>query len=131
MDDIERVNVIVNTTRITVPPENRKELCQTISSLLGPIRSEAGCITCRLYEDASEENSFVLIGEWQTRADWDNHFQSDHFAVLLGSILILCIRSNLDFKLLSHVAGIETVTKARTWCHRGRDHRQDGNLRLD
>lgn len=119
MHKIERADVIVNTTRITVPPENRKELCQTISSLLDPIRSEAGCMTYRLYEEAGEENSFVLVGEWETRADWDNHFQSDHFAVLLGSIMVLSIRPNLDFKLLSHVAGIETVTKGRLWFNEG------------
>ena len=72
-------------------------------------------MTYRLYEEAGEENTFVLIGEWETQADWENHFQSDHFAVLLGSIMVLSIRANLDFKLLSHVAGTETVTRARTW----------------
>lgn len=88
-------------------------------------------MTYRLYEDASEENSFVLIGEWQTRADWDNHFQSDHFAVLLGSIMILSLRSNLDFKLLSHVAGIEAMSKARMSCRQGRTHWQAGKPGLD
>ena len=109
--------MIVYTTRITVLPENRKELFQTIWSLLDPIRCEAGCMTYRLYEEAGRENSFVLIGEWETQADWENHFRSDYFAVLLGSIMILSLRPNLEFKLLSHVAGNETVTKARMWCH--------------
>lgn len=113
MDKLESGKVIVNTTRITVRPENRKELCQTISSLLDPIRSEQGCLTYRFYQEREDENSFILIGEWETRADWDKHLQSDDFAVLLGSIMVLGSRSDTDLKLLSPVAGMESVTRAR------------------
>lgn len=105
--------MIVDTTRITVRPENRKELCQTISSLLEPIRSEKGCLACRFYQEARNENSFILVGEWESRADWDNYLQSDDFAVLLGSIMVLGRLSYTDFTLLSPVAGIETVTRVR------------------
>ena len=108
--------MIVNTTRITVRAENRKELVQTITSLLDPIRNEAGCLTHRLYQEAGNENSFLLVGEWETQVDWDNHLKSDNFAVLLGSISVLSNRREIDFKLLSHVTGLETVSKVRMWC---------------
>jgi quinol monooxygenase YgiN len=113
MDNIERGDVLINTTRIIVRPENRKELCQTISSLLAPIRNEKGCLGYRFYQEDGDENSFILVGEWESRADWDNYLHSDDFAVLLGSILILGSRSDTDFKLLSPVAGMETVMRAR------------------
>jgi quinol monooxygenase YgiN len=114
MNNFERGEVIVNTTRITVLPEHRKELFQTIQTLLGPIRSEKGCLGCRFYVEAGNENSSVLIGEWETQEDWDNHLRSDDFAVLLGAITILSSASSMDFKLLTYKAGIETVTTART-----------------
>ena len=110
-----RGEVFVNTTRVVVYSENRKEFCQTIQSLLAPIRSEKGCLMYGFYQEDGDEHSFVLIGEWETRADWDRHLLSDAFAVLLASLMLLCRRPNLDFKLLSYVAGIETVTEARTW----------------
>lgn len=113
MDNTEEGNLIVNTTRITVRPEHRKELCQTISSLIDLIKSEKGCLAYRFYQEAGDENSFILVGEWESRADWDNYLHSDDFAVLLGSIMILGSRSDTDFKLLSPVAGMETVTRAR------------------
>lgn len=113
-----RGDVFVNTTRVTVYSENRKEFCQTIQSLLAPIRNEKGCLMYRFYQEAGDESSFVLIGEWETRADWDKHLLSDDFAVLLASVMLLSSRPNLDFKLLSPVAGIETVAEARTWCYR-------------
>jgi quinol monooxygenase YgiN len=100
--------VIVNTTRITVRPENRNELFQTIRPLLEPIRSEKGCLAYRFYVEAADENSSVLIGEWETREDWSEHLRSDDFAVLLGAITVLSSPSSIDFKLLSAVPVTET-----------------------
>jgi len=101
--------VIVNTTRITVRPENRNELFQTIRPLLDPIRSEKGCLTYRFYVDAADENSSVLIGEWETKEDWSTHLRSRDFAVLLGAITVLSSPSSIDFKLLSSVLATETI----------------------
>ena len=109
----ESSDEIVSTARITVPPENRKELCLTISSLLDLIRREEGCWSYRFYREADDKNAFVLIGEWETRDAWDHHLKSQNFAVLVGSLRLLGNLANVDFKLLSHVVGIEAVTKAR------------------
>ena len=117
MDKIHRDHAIINLTRITVRPEHRKELCQTISSLIPPLKSEKGCLTYRFYEEAGDENTFVLIGEWETPDAWNKHLNSDNFAVLLGSISLLCNCSQIDCKLLSHVAGIEAKTRARMGSH--------------
>jgi len=106
-------NAIIDVTRITVLPEKRKELCQTISSLLDPVKRERGCLTYHFYEEAEDENTFVIIGEWETTEAWNNHLHSDNFAVLLGSISLLCNNSRVSFKLLSHVADTEAATRAR------------------
>lgn len=106
-------SAIINVTRITVRPEKRKELCQTISSLLDPVKRERGCLTYHFYEEAEDENTFVIIGEWETTKAWNDHLHSINFAVLLGSINLLCNASHVDFKLLSHVAGTEAATRAR------------------
>jgi quinol monooxygenase YgiN len=108
---------IVNLTRITVPPEHRRELCQTISSLIKPVRGEKGCLTYNFYEEGEDENTFILIGEWDTADDWNSHLNSNNFAVLLGSIMLLCARSKIDFKLLSPVANMEAAARARVWSH--------------
>ena len=106
-------NAIIDVTRITVLPEKRKELCQTISSLLDPVKRERGCLTYHFYEEAEDENTFVIIGEWETTEAWNNHLHSDNFAVLLGSISLLCNNTRTDFNLLSHAAFIEAMTRNR------------------
>ena len=118
MDATGRGSVFVNTTRVNVYTENRREFCQTIESLLAPIRDEQGCLMYGFYQEAGDENSFVLIGEWETRADWEQHLLSDDFAILLASVMLHSRRPKLDFKLLSHVAGIETIAEAKTWLSR-------------
>jgi hypothetical protein len=57
----------------------------------------------RFYVDAADENSSILIGEWETREDWANHLESHDFAVLLGAITVLSSPASIDFKLLSSV----------------------------
>ena len=98
---------------MTVRPENRGELFQTIRPLLDPIRREKGCLAYRFYVDAIDENSTVLIGEWESQEDWNNHLQSRDFAILLGAITILSSPDSIDFKLLSAIADKEQLDRLR------------------
>jgi quinol monooxygenase YgiN len=113
MKPIEKNGGIVSAIRTTVRPEHRKELWLTISSLLDLIRSEAGCRTYRFYGEDGDNNSFILIGEWDTTDAWDHHLNSNNFAVLIGSLRLLGSRPDVDFQLLSQVAPRETLTRAK------------------
>jgi len=81
--------VIVKATRIVVKPEKRTELVQTITRLLGPIKNVKGCRTIRFYLDGADENSSLLLSEWETESDLDRYIQSDDFAILRGAIMVL------------------------------------------
>ena len=81
--------MIVSTTRITVHPDKRGEFFQTIKRLVEPINAAKGCRTFRLYFDATDENSSLLIGEWETEGDLSNYLRSNDFAILRGAITVL------------------------------------------
>lgn len=104
---------IVSTASFTVRPEHRKELLLTLSSLLELIKGKSGCRSYRYYSEDGDPNSLLLVGEWESREAWDEHLQSDHFAVLIGSLRLLSSQPAIDFKLLSHLKVVEAVTKAR------------------
>jgi quinol monooxygenase YgiN len=97
--------MIVNTTKITVQPEKRTEFFQTIRRLLGPLKKARGCRTLDFYQDATDENSTLLVSEWETEKDLNNYLQSYDFAVLRGAITVLSIRS-IDSKanVTSHLS---------------------------
>lgn len=83
--------VVVNTTRITVHPSKRREFFQTMKRLVEPIKSAKGCLTFRFYIDAVDENSSLLIGEWETESDLNDYLRSSDFAILRGAITVLSI----------------------------------------
>ena len=85
--------MIIKTTKIMVKPEKRTELVQTISRLLGPIKNVKGCRTIRFYLDAADENSSLLLSEWETESDLDRYIRSNDFAILRGAIMVLSIGS--------------------------------------
>lgn len=76
-----------------VKPENRVELAQTIGRLLGPIKDIKGCRTIRFYLDAVDQNSSLLLSEWETESDLDRYLRSNDFAILRGAIMVLSIGS--------------------------------------
>ena len=91
--------MIVTTTTISVQPEKRTELFQTISVLVDQIKRARGCVMFRHYVDASDENSSLLMSEWETDSDLNNYLRSNDFAILRGAITLLSTRST-DFRAL-------------------------------
>jgi quinol monooxygenase YgiN len=97
----EGKTLMVSNTQIIVRPENRKEFFQTVSAIGTKIRREKGCVSFRVYEETENENSLMLVGEWDSKAYWDLHCAGENFAVLHGSVQILSIKSKIGHKLLS------------------------------
>ena len=93
------LNVIVTTTTISVQPEKRTELFQTIGALISQINRTQGCLMFRHYIDALDENSSLLMSEWETDSDLNNYLRSNNFAILRGAITLLGTRST-EFRAL-------------------------------
>ena len=66
---------------------------QTIGPLLEPIKSAKGCRAFGFYLDAADQNSTLLVSEWETETDLDNYLGSNDFAILRGAITVLGVRS--------------------------------------
>lgn len=71
--------------KITVRPEKRKELTQTLHSIVEKVRKESGCLHSGFYQNVESETDFLVVEEWATRKDSDDHLQSDIFTVLMGA----------------------------------------------
>ena len=70
---------------MSVRPEKRKELSQTLLSIVEQVRKESGCLHAGFYENVDNETDFLVVEEWASQKDSDDHLQSDIFAVLLGA----------------------------------------------
>ena len=92
--------MIVNATRITLNPDKRTEFFQTVGRLIENINRPKGCRTFHIYIDTKDENSSLLMSEWETESDLNRYLRSNDFAILRGAITVLSIRC-VDSKALS------------------------------
>jgi len=98
------IEMIVNRTKFTVQPEKRTEFLQTIGPLVEPIKSAKGCHDFGLYFDVADENSTLLVSEWETETDLNNYLGSNDFAILRGAITVLSVQStDSKVNVTSHI----------------------------
>ena len=105
----ENGKTLVTATYLTIRPESRREFFQTIVPLTKRILRERGCVNSRLYEEMGDENSLMLVEEWEAESEWKDHRTSENFAVLLGLANVLGIPEKIDFRLLSQIGGNEVI----------------------
>lgn len=105
--------MLVAAIRMNLPVDKRKELVQTFHSLFGSIRDKAGCVSCRLYSEFEDDEALILIEEWRTKEDWDEHLHSREFAILLGAMSLARNPSAVEFKLIKQATGLKSLKAVR------------------
>jgi len=81
--------MILAIIRMKVLAAKRKELSQTITSLIAAIRIEKGCRRCDFYRSMEDKNELCLLQEWDTRKNLNRHLKSERFTVLRGAMNLL------------------------------------------
>jgi len=104
--------ILVKIT-MTARPEKRKEVMQTLLSMIEPTLQQQGCLSYQVFQNIEDENVFRLVKEWETREDLDLHMRSDSFSVLLGTKILLNEPHNIRIHTISHSEGFEAVHAAR------------------
>jgi quinol monooxygenase YgiN len=106
--------MIVLSIKMHVYPQKRKELMQTINSLIEDMKNMQHCNKCDFYLDANDENMLILKGEWDEQKDLDNYFRSEPYRVLLGAMSSLVQEPpEIKIETVVYTAGMEAVKKAR------------------
>ncbi len=98
---------------MNIRPEKRKEVMQTLLSMIEPMRQEKGCLDYHVFQNIEDENSVSIIGEWETREDLDTHMRSDKFGILLGTKSLLKEKQGILIYTISHSEGMEAVNTVR------------------
>jgi quinol monooxygenase YgiN len=81
--------MILVILRMKVLTEKRKELSQTIISLLGSIRTKKGCRSCDLCQSLQNEDELCLLEEWETLENFRAYLKSELFKVVRGAMNLL------------------------------------------
>jgi quinol monooxygenase YgiN len=99
--------------RIVVPASKRKEVLQALCSLRGPTEAHRGCGSCRAYQDAEDENAFLLLQDWHTKDALARYIRSDLYRTILAVMESAREPPELRFDTIAETAGVEVVRVAR------------------
>jgi quinol monooxygenase YgiN len=105
--------VIIVRITMKVLMEKRKEIMQTLLSMIEPAGKEKGCLSYDVFCDLEDNYVFSLIEEWETREDLDCHIRSERFSVLLGTKSLLAKPLEMKIHTVSHSEGAEVVNALR------------------
>lgn len=98
---------------MTVLPEKRLEMLQTLRSMVGPVEREPGCLRHCIFFDVLDENCFCILETWKSREALERHLATHRFGALLGAKVLLCEPLDIEIHTVTKSEGIEAVHKAR------------------
>jgi quinol monooxygenase YgiN len=75
--------------KIVIKPYKTDEFVISMRSFSRKIRKEKGCLGYSVYRDSEKENTYSVVGEWQTRQAMEKHFRTQTFEVLIGAASVL------------------------------------------
>jgi len=104
--------VIIVRITMNALAEKRKEIMQTLLSMIEPTKNESGCLSIHAFRNIEDQNGFDLIAEWKTRQDLDHYIRSGRFSVLLGTKSLLCEPPQIQIHTVSHSERLATVNTA-------------------
>jgi quinol monooxygenase YgiN len=102
--------MILTFIKMNVRPEKRKELRQTIRSIVQEVRKENGCVDSTFYQNSENECDFCLFEEWENRQVLDDHLRSARFTVLMGARSLLSRPPEIMIHSVSHSSGLEAAS---------------------
>ena len=99
--------MVIIFVRIEVRPEKRKELSQTLLSIVEQVRKEGGCLRSGSYQNFENENDFLVVSEWATQKDSHDHLRSEIFTVLRGTECLMQRPPEIVIHTVDHSTALE------------------------
>ena len=75
--------------KIVVPEKKLDEFIDSLRFLSSAIRKEEGCLDFSLHSDLEKQNTYYVLGKWNTRQAMEAHFKREKFPVLMGAARVL------------------------------------------
>ena len=61
-----------------------EKVCEVLQGLIGPTRSEAGCINYDMHRDVADRALFMFHENWVSKAALDEHLAKPHLQAFLA-----------------------------------------------
>jgi quinol monooxygenase YgiN len=105
--------MIVGTLRILPAPDRRAEVLEVFRAIQGPVRAQAGCAACHIYEEQGPEQAVVLVERWESQATLEAHLRSETYRRILGAIELSGGPPEIRFDHVSATEGLDLIERSR------------------
>jgi quinol monooxygenase YgiN len=102
------------TIRMKMRGQKVKEALEILRSVAERTRVQPGCISCRVYHDAQEEDVIMVDELWRTKEEHESHLRSDEYRNVLLVVEMAHEKPEISFSEFSDSTGVETIEKARS-----------------
>jgi len=90
-------------SRIYVKEDQVNEFVEVFKGMIEPTKKEKGYIQYEMYQDEENPALLIVLEQWETREDFDNHLKSEHFERIVPKISEFMIKEtevNLGYKIV-------------------------------
>lgn len=89
--------MFIYVIKIVIKPHKTVEFDDTVRSISHTFLKAEGCLGYNVYQDNEKNNTFIVVGEWQTRQAREKHFKTHEYEVLIGAARVL--GENFEMKI--------------------------------
>ena len=102
-------------------PQACDEAAAVLRSLVGPVRSEAGCSATRLLRDTEDSCELAWVEEWRSVEDFEQHLRGTAFRRILAVIELADrppvveiddVTSRRGFELVEEILGLTSAERS-------------------
>ncbi|QZY56191.1 putative quinol monooxygenase [Crassaminicella profunda] len=90
-------------SKIYVKEDQIDEFVEVFKGMVEPSRKEEGCIQYEMYQDEENPRIFIVLEQWKTKEDFDQHFKTEHFERIVPKMSEFMIKEtemNLCYKIV-------------------------------
>ena len=99
--------MLIYRLKIEIKPYKPDEFVTSMRSFMRRIRKQKGCLDFNVYQDSDKENTYLVVGDWETRQAMEKHFQTREFELLIGAARVLGETFSMNIAEVSKTGGIE------------------------
>lgn len=105
--------MIIEQLSIEMHHRRRQELGTALSSLVGPIQVQPGCLSCRLFQCWPNQDGLRMETRWASEDDFVRYLRSGIYKRLLLLMELSPSPPVLEFYTVLEIRGLDLVEHAR------------------
>ena len=99
--------MLIYQLKIEVKPYKPDEFINSMRSFSRRIRKQKGCLDFSVYQNSNKENTYLVVGDWETRKAMEKHFKTHEFELLIGAARVLGETFSMNIAEVSKIGGFE------------------------